>query len=574
MAKAPGPAPRPIYDPLVGQISVRELLLHSKALDPISDQHKQELARIENLTGLEAFSEADVREEIITPILRAMGYEKGSLFSINREKPLDFLDKQLRVDYRLTLFTEDFWLIEAKRPRKRRFKYADLWQAVQYAIHPDINAALVVLCDGYKLEVFDREASLKEPVLRIERRFLTRDFDKLRSLLSPWQAWFFERRRVVRLVDKVFDREFSLGRVEEFKALIDRRLVQKRTIILDNYRQQFDFKRDFAENVERVRKAETVEIVEALFFLQLTVGELHAAVETLVDRCTPNSFHVLLRVFPDTPRDTNDNYALASLLFLMRLSERLPTVPWLPRWLGPSNETANVDKAVERLIELSLNAFAGDERRKIVMLYSAAARRILKILCVVTPEVRRHTEVLHALQRYLGDELSFDQVVSSPKRHLLGVLNSMHMTVTAQFVRRHQDKNEALLVESALLDLKQSWALERRLLTSMPNYRQLLKERDIGELGMTEASCVSYDNVGHGCLCAIDSVPRWKAYTLANHAQKIETLARLGSWQAREWLGWKKDGDIPRPSDQDVADRFFFGDIVMFQAIRDGYQFK
>jgi hypothetical protein len=106
---------------------------------------------------------------------------------------------------------ENFWLIEAKRPSpgRTKFGYADLAQAVEYAIHPDINAALVALCDGSLTEVFDREVSLTEPVLRVEQRDLVRDFDKLRVLLEPIQAWFFQKRRVVRLIDKVFDKEFN-----------------------------------------------------------------------------------------------------------------------------------------------------------------------------------------------------------------------------------------------------------------------------------------------------------------------------------------------------------------------------
>jgi hypothetical protein len=34
---------------------------------------------------------------------------------------------------------------------------------------------------------------------------------------------FFQKRRVVRLIDKVFDKEFNLRRVEEFRSLIEHR---------------------------------------------------------------------------------------------------------------------------------------------------------------------------------------------------------------------------------------------------------------------------------------------------------------------------------------------------------------
>ena len=64
---------------------------------------------------------------------------------------------------------------------------------------------------------------LSKPVLRVAKADLRRDFDKLRKLLEPMQVWFFQKRRVVRLIDKVFDKEFNLRRVEEFRSLIEHR---------------------------------------------------------------------------------------------------------------------------------------------------------------------------------------------------------------------------------------------------------------------------------------------------------------------------------------------------------------
>jgi hypothetical protein len=50
------------------------------------------------------------------------------------------------------------------------------------------------------------------------------------------QIWFFQKRRIVRLIDKVFDKQFNLKRVEEFKSLIDRRSYGKRGLVLENFR--------------------------------------------------------------------------------------------------------------------------------------------------------------------------------------------------------------------------------------------------------------------------------------------------------------------------------------------------
>src|SRR5262249_37417795 len=138
-------------------------------------------------------------------------------------------------------------------------------QAIEYAIHPTINAALVVLCDGLKIEIFDREVSLAAPILHIDRENLRREFDKLRQLLEPMQVWFFQKRRIVRLIDKVIDKEFNLERLEEFRGLVDRRLVTKRARVLENYRR--NIKPDDAQRQAELAAASVEELVNVhLFF--------------------------------------------------------------------------------------------------------------------------------------------------------------------------------------------------------------------------------------------------------------------------------------------------------------------
>jgi Type I restriction enzyme R protein N terminus (HSDR_N) len=188
-------------NPIFGQIDPTNTLLHSKMLEPLSAEQIGELRKIENFSKLDSYSEQDVREDIIAPILLVLGYQKESMFSVERDKSLWIAGKRLAFDYSLTLWEENFWIIEAKKPNvtKGKFGYDEVWQALQYAVHPTINAALLVLCDGHAIEVFDREQSLESPVLRVDRMNLIRDFDQIRAILSPLQAWFFQKRRIVRL---------------------------------------------------------------------------------------------------------------------------------------------------------------------------------------------------------------------------------------------------------------------------------------------------------------------------------------------------------------------------------------
>ena len=185
-----------------GALSTSTLLQH-KALTPLEEKAIAILDRIQSL-DVTGFSEADVREEIISPLLMVLGYEKQSYFSIEREKSIQLLGRKNYLDYNLTLWSENFWLIEAKKPKRvgTHFSVADIRQAIGYAVHPEINAALIVLCDGRKIAIFDREESQIEPALSVEFTNLEANIDRLRAMLSPWQVWFFEKRRIVRYLDK------------------------------------------------------------------------------------------------------------------------------------------------------------------------------------------------------------------------------------------------------------------------------------------------------------------------------------------------------------------------------------
>ena len=90
------------------------------------------------------------------------------------------------------------------------FGYDDLSQALEYSVHPSVNAAVIVLCDGLKLEIFDRETNVERPILHVEIKNLVADFDKVRAVLEPMQISFFQKRRVMRLLDRVFAKEFVM----------------------------------------------------------------------------------------------------------------------------------------------------------------------------------------------------------------------------------------------------------------------------------------------------------------------------------------------------------------------------
>lgn len=556
--------------------SIEDLLLNSKALPALPQAAGSELDRIQKL-AVTGFSEADVREEIITPLIRLLGYDKGSIFSIEREKKIDFLEKDLYVDYNVTLWNQNFWLIEAKRPRSKNpkaFRYKDLAQAVEYAVHPEINAALIVLCDGHSIEIFDREVSLLQPVLRVLKKNISRDFHQIRALLGPWQVWFFEKRRVIRLIDRVFNKEFNLGRVEEFRALVNRRLSEKRLTILDNFRSQEYIDHNDNHWLAHLATADTSELVDVHFFIPQPLTTMKTMVRALVERCKPSSFPVIHKIFPDNPRDANDSYFSHALMFLMTLAESHSSIAGLPAFLSQSStQDRNASVAIQRLLALCLSHFQSDPARKAVLLYAAGARRFFKAYLVIQPDLQRQGQALHALTRHLMPELSWAQVLSSPEHHLLQQLDNLTMRATVEFVNRCSDNKRHFQVHTAEQECRELWRIEQRLLNTVRDYKSLLAERNLGELYNTEAIDVIFDYLGHTCLCVVDLFPSWKAYLLHNHLEDIKVIASLNSGKAREWLGVDQGKEWDPPDASIAADRFFFGDQQIFKAICSAYQF-
>jgi hypothetical protein len=119
--------------------------------------------------SVDGFGEADVREEIITPLLHRLGYKAGSRANIIREQPLRYPKEYLghkkprrdpplrgRADYILDVDGLVRWTIEAKAPNAL-ISVDDIEQAYSYARHPEVRAVFFAIINGAELrQMLDR----------------------------------------------------------------------------------------------------------------------------------------------------------------------------------------------------------------------------------------------------------------------------------------------------------------------------------------------------------------------------------------------------------------------------------
>lgn len=561
-------------DPMLStSINIDQLML-SKRLEPLKAEQIVTLQHIQDYDAVESFNEAEVRSYIIDPILRVLGYDKGTPFSANLENRLYFLGQQRRSDYHVTLWKENFWLIEAKRPQigEANFSYAHFAQALEYSVHPEVDAALVVLCDGLKIEIFDREASVDAPLLHIDVKNLVADFDKLRAILEPMQIWFFQKRRVIRLIDRVFDKEFVMNRVEEFADIVRNRLRSKSQAIIENFRNVV--KPDEFAYQEMAETASVVELTEIFMRYDNPIPVDNRVNRRLVELSAQNSFHVMYRIFPDNPRVANDSFMAQAGTYLMALSQGRDTVEWAPAWLSPGRQVqVELESIVKFYLDQCLTYFADSEPHRLVLLAANAAQRIAKIVAISNNAVQNLGKELHALARFQLPELSWAQILASPEKELIGVVDSQAWALLADFVAKNTINNGGFKGESAKQTLRGFWNIEKKLLAAIPNYRKLLAERSLGEMRFIECSSVTFDNLAHSLLCRLDPrFPNWRSYLLGERRPQLEKIAAMGSWAARKMLGVQDGESIERLPDNEVASRFFLGDVDTLRVLRAAYE--
>lgn len=142
----------------------------------------------------EDFKEDSVREEIIAPILKCLGYSAfDSSNRIIRSPSLEhpctqFGTKSSRMrlipDYLVQANGKNAFVVEAKAPSENIITGKNVEQAYSYAIHREVRVRRFVLCNGREISVFDVYKT--EPLLYFQLADASEnDWGQLYELLSP-----------------------------------------------------------------------------------------------------------------------------------------------------------------------------------------------------------------------------------------------------------------------------------------------------------------------------------------------------------------------------------------------------
>jgi hypothetical protein len=138
------------------------------------------------------FKEDAVREEIVTPLLKELGYSAAGKDRIVRSKPLvhpfvhiGTIQRKINIipDYLLEIESKFMWVLDAKAPGEEILHGPNVEQAYSYAIHKDVRVPIYALCNGNELVAF--HVSQQEPILHVSIRDFERRWNEIVKVLSP-----------------------------------------------------------------------------------------------------------------------------------------------------------------------------------------------------------------------------------------------------------------------------------------------------------------------------------------------------------------------------------------------------
>jgi hypothetical protein len=133
--------------------------------------------------------------------------------------------RRVRLDYEPSVYEEGLWVMEAKGS-DAAVSSKTLGQVRDYAIHPEVRAALMVTVDQAGIRVFDPWAEYwDEPLLTVELNEVADRIDELRAVLGVEHVANFIRRRHFEHLRRALSASLEFGVLKdaesEFRQLLD-----------------------------------------------------------------------------------------------------------------------------------------------------------------------------------------------------------------------------------------------------------------------------------------------------------------------------------------------------------------
>lgn len=143
-----------------------------------------------SITTNSDFKEDSVREVIILPIIKELGYTQENIVRSktlqhpflkigSKKRPINLIP-----DYALQVENNFAWVLDAKAPGEKIVNDDNVEQVYSYATHPEIRSNYFSLCNGIEFSVY-RTADTDKPILFFKVEDIESHWADLKLLLSP-----------------------------------------------------------------------------------------------------------------------------------------------------------------------------------------------------------------------------------------------------------------------------------------------------------------------------------------------------------------------------------------------------
>ncbi|HTO17142.1 MAG TPA: DNA methyltransferase [Edaphocola sp.] len=196
----------------------------------------------------EEFKEDAVREELINPILKHLGYRSFGhnriIYSKSLSHPFVNIGSKKRKinivpDYLFEINGKNSWILDAKAPNENITSGENVEQAYSYAIHPDIKADIFALCNGKEFAAFSIDHA--EPILFFQLSEIDKHWENIQGFLSPDK--FVEKQILNTYEDNtVKENDFHYSNLKLPKPILPKKQAVKRHFGVHGYftRQSWD----------------------------------------------------------------------------------------------------------------------------------------------------------------------------------------------------------------------------------------------------------------------------------------------------------------------------------------------
>jgi hypothetical protein len=222
-------------------------------------------------TDFSTYNETEVREEFIIHLLHALGWRKGTTYDLEMEKSVKLSApyhqigrKEVVIDYAPSLRKRYFWIIEAKPGKEKEMRESALLQAHLYAVHPEIQARMIVLTSGWEVRVYDAltVTSWNDPLLVVKQGDGDDKFIALRDMVGAENMLAYQRMRLIDIVRTTLETEVDLSAFDKMAWQLKKLTTDGRTIVQDNARKVWlASMKDYYHGEKTALEGDSIEVV-------------------------------------------------------------------------------------------------------------------------------------------------------------------------------------------------------------------------------------------------------------------------------------------------------------------------